>query len=92
MGSTLDVVEIPDNLEGRGKKRGGLLIEEVVLQDIFRQSTSKNTWKMWKIHRIEEVPVHIALRAAVMDMAIIPMICRFTSQKQAFNFCYAVLF
>ncbi|MFY0713891.1 elongation factor G [Seonamhaeicola sp. NFXS20] len=69
-GSTFDVVEIPDELKEEAQKYRALLIEEVATYD-------ENLLEkfMEDEDSITEEEVHAALRAAVMDMAIIPMIC-----------------
>ena len=69
-GSTFDVVEIPDDMKEEAKKYRALLIEEVAgydenLLEKFMEDEDS----------ITEEEVHEALRAAVMDMSIIPMIC-----------------
>ena len=69
-GATFDVVEIPEELKAEAKKYRALLIEEVAgydenLLEKFMEDEDS----------ITEEEVHAALRAAVMDMAIIPMIC-----------------
>jgi len=70
MGATFDVVDIPEELKEEAKKYRALLIEEVATYD-------ENLLEkfMEDEDSITEVEVHAALRAAVMDMAIIPMIC-----------------
>ena len=69
-GATFDVIEIPDELKEEAKKYRALLIEEVATYD-------ENLLEkfMEDEDSITEEEVHAALRAAVMDMAIIPMIC-----------------
>ena len=69
-GATFDVIEIPEELKDEAKKYRALLIEEVAgydenLLEKFMEDEDS----------ITEDEVHAALRAAVMDMAIIPMIC-----------------
>ena len=69
-GSTFDVIEIPDDLKSEAKKYRALLIEEVATYDenlLEKFMEDENS--------ITEDEIHSALRAAVMDMAIIPMIC-----------------
>ena len=70
MGATFDVIEIPENLKEEAAKYRALLIEEVASYD-------ENLLEkfMEDEDSITEDEVHAALRAAVMDMAIIPMIC-----------------
>ncbi len=69
-GSTFDIVDIPEELKEEAKKYRALLIEEVASYD-------ENLLEkfMEDEDSITEDEVHAALRAAVMDMAIIPMIC-----------------
>ena len=70
MGATFDVIEIPENLKEEAAKYRALLIEEVASYDenlLEKFMEDENS--------ITEDEVHAALRAAVMDMAIIPMIC-----------------
>ncbi len=69
-GSTFDVVDIPAEMQAEVKDYRAKLIEavaeydEVLMEKFFEDEDS-----------ITEDEVHNALRAAVMDMAIIPMIC-----------------
>ncbi len=69
-GATFDIVEIPEDLKEEARKYRALLIEEVASYD-------ENLLEkfMEDEESITEEEVHNALRAAVMDMAIIPMIC-----------------
>ena len=69
-GSTFDVIEIPEELKEEAAQYRALLIEEVASYD-------ENLLEkfMEDEDSITEEEVHNALRAAVMDMAIIPMIC-----------------
>ena len=69
-GATFDVIEIPEELKEEAKKYRALLIDEVAgfdenLLEKFMEDEDS----------ITEDEVHAALRAAVMDMSIIPMIC-----------------
>ena len=69
-GATFDIVEIPEDMKEEARKYRALLIEEVAgydenLLEKFMEDEDS----------ITEDEVHNALRAAVMDMAIIPMIC-----------------
>ena len=70
MGATFDVVEIPDELKEEAKELRGKLIEEVAAYD-------ENLLEKYMEDEdsITEDEVHAALRAAVMDMSIIPMVC-----------------
>ncbi|WP_298765599.1 elongation factor G [uncultured Polaribacter sp.] len=69
-GSTFDVIDIPEDMKEEARKYRALLIEEVASYD-------ENLLEkfMEDEDSITEEEVHAALRAAVMDMAIIPMIC-----------------
>ena len=69
-GSTFDVVDIPAEMEDEVRQYRANLIEEVAgydenLLEKFMEDEDS----------ITEDEVHAALRAAVMDMSIIPMIC-----------------
>jgi elongation factor G len=70
MGATFDVVAIPEELKEEAKILRGKLIEEVAAYD-------ENLLEKYMEDEdsITEDEVHAALRAAVMDMSIIPMIC-----------------
>ena len=70
MGATFDVVDIPDDLKEEAKILRAKLIEEVASydEDLLEKFMEDED-------SITEEEVHNALRAAVMDMAIIPMIC-----------------
>ncbi len=69
-GSTFDVVDIPAEMEEEVKEYRAVLIEAVaeydenLMEKFFEDEDS-----------ITEEEVHAALRAAVMDMSIIPMVC-----------------
>ncbi len=70
LGATFDVIEIPEELKEDARKYRAMLIEEVAgyddnLLEKFMEDEDS----------ITEDEVHAALRAAVMDMSIIPMIC-----------------
>ena len=69
-GATFDIIEIPEDLKEEARKYRALLIEEVASYD-------ENLLEkfMEDEESITEEEVHNALRSAVMDMAIIPMIC-----------------
>ncbi len=70
MGATFDVIDIPEDLKEEARLYRGKLIEEVAAYD-------ENLLEkyMEDEESITEDEVHAALRAAVMDMSIIPMIC-----------------
>jgi len=69
-GATFDIIEIPEELREEAHEYRAKLIEEVATYD-------ENLLEkfMEDEDSITEDEVHAALRAAVMDMAIIPMIC-----------------
>ena len=69
-GATFDIIDIPEDMKEEARKYRALLIEEVASYD-------ENLLEkfMEDEESITEEEVHAALRAAVMDMAIIPMIC-----------------
>ncbi len=69
-GATFDVIEIPEELKEEASMLRGKLIEEVAAYD-------ENLLEKYMEDEdsITEEEVHAALRAAVMDMSIIPMIC-----------------
>jgi len=69
-GATFDVIDIPEELKEEAAEARAFLIEEVASYD-------ENLLEkfMEDEDSITEDEVHAALRAAVMDMAIIPMIC-----------------
>ena len=69
-GSTFEIIDIPEDLKEEAREYRALLIEEVATYD-------ENLLEkfMEDEDSITEEEVHAALRAAVMDMAIIPMIC-----------------
>ena len=69
-GSTFDVVDIPEDMKEEAKQYRALLIEEVASYD---ESLLEKF--MEDENSITEDEVHAALRAAVMDMSIIPMVC-----------------
>ncbi|MBG7631598.1 MAG: elongation factor G, partial [Bacteroidetes bacterium] len=70
MGATFDIVDIPEELKEEAKELRGKLIEEVAAYD-------ENLLEKYMEDEdsITEDEVHAALRAAVMDMSIIPMVC-----------------
>jgi len=69
-GATFDIIEIPDELKEESRKYRELIIEEVAGYDehlLEKFMEDENS--------ITEDEIHAALRAAVMDMSIIPMVC-----------------
>ena len=80
-GSTFDVVEIPEDMKEDVTKYRAQLIEEVAgydegLLEKFMEDESS----------ITEEEIHKALRAAVMDMAIIPMVCGSSFKNKGVQF------
>ncbi|EPE01693.1 elongation factor G [Capnocytophaga sp. oral taxon 336] len=80
-GSTFDVVEIPAEMKEDVAKYRAQLIEEVAgydegLLEKFMEDESS----------ITEDEIHKALRAAVMDMAIIPMVCGSSFKNKGVQF------
>ena len=69
-GATFDVIEIPEDMKEEARKYRALLIEEVASydEDLLEKFMEDED-------SITEEEVHAALRSAVMDMSIIPMIC-----------------
>ena len=80
-GATFDVVAIPEDMKDEVRKYRALLIEEVASYD-------ENLLEkfMEDEDSITEDEVHAALRAAVMDMAIIPMICGSSFKNKGVQF------
>ena len=81
LGATFDIIEIPEDLKEEAKKYRALLIEEVATYD-------ENLLEkfMEDEDSITEEEIHAALRAAVMDMAIIPMICGSSFKNKGVQF------
>ena len=80
-GATYDVVAIPEDMKEEVREFRALLIEEVASYD-------ENLLEkfMEDEDSITEEEVHAALRAAVMDMAIIPMICGSSFKNKGVQF------
>ena len=80
-GSTFDVVDIPADMQDEVKQYRAALIEAVaeydesLMEKFFVDEDS-----------ITEEEVHAALRAAVMDMSIIPMICGSSFKNKGVQF------
>ena len=80
-GATFDVIDIPEDMKEEARKYRALLIEEVAgydedLLEKFMEDEDS----------ITEDEVHAALRAAVMDMAIIPMVCGSSFKNKGVQF------
>lgn len=80
-GSTFDVIDIPEEMKDEVKEYRAALIEAVaeydedLMEKFFEDEES-----------ITEEEVHAALRAAVMDRAIIPMICGSSFKNKGVQF------
>ena len=81
MGATFDVIDIPEEMKAEVKEHRAALIEavaeydETLMEKFFEDEDS-----------ITEDEVHAALRAAVMDMSIIPMICGSSFKNKGVQF------
>ena len=80
-GATFDVVDIPEDMKEEVRMYRGKLIEEVAAYD-------ENLLEKYMEDEdsITEDEVHAALRAAVMDMSIIPMICGSSFKNKGVQF------
>ncbi len=80
-GATFDVIEIPEDLKAEAKMLRGKLIEEVAAYD-------ENLLEKYMEDEdsITEDEIHNALRAAVMDMSIIPMVCGSSFKNKGVQF------
>ncbi|MCK0125424.1 elongation factor G [Gelidibacter sp. F2691] len=80
-GATYDVVAIPEEMKDEVREYRAALIEEVASYD-------ENLLEkfMEDEDSITEEEVHAALRAAVMDMAIIPMVCGSSFKNKGVQF------
>ncbi|PWL38025.1 elongation factor G [Flagellimonas aquimarina] len=80
-GSTFDVIDIPEEMKAEVKEYRAALIEAVaeydeeLMEKFFEDEDS-----------ITEEEVHAALRAAVMDRAIIPMVCGSSFKNKGVQF------
>src|SRR5690554_897691 len=81
LGSTFDVVDIPEDMVEEVQKYRANLIEEVAAYD-------ENLLEkfMEDEDSITEEEIHKALRAAVMDMSIIPMVCGSSFKNKGVQF------
>lgn len=80
-GSTFDVIDIPEDMKEEVAKYRAILIEEVAgyderLLEKFMEDEDS----------ITEDEIHAALRAAVMDMSIIPMTCGSSFKNKGVQF------
>jgi len=80
-GSTFDIIDIPSEMEDEVRQYRAELIEAVaeydenLMEKFFEDEDS-----------ITEEEVHAALRAAVMDMSIIPMVCGSSFKNKGVQF------
>ena len=81
MGATFDVVDIPEDMKEDVRLHRSRLIEEVAAYD--EKLLEKY---MEDEDSITEDEVHAALRAAVMDMSIIPMVCGSSFKNKGVQF------
>ena len=81
MGATFDVVEIPEDMKEDVRLHRARLIEEVAAYD--ERLLEKF---MEDEESITEDEIHAALRAAVMDMSIIPMVCGSSFKNKGVQF------
>ena len=80
-GATFDVIDIPEELREEARELRGKLIEEVAAYD-------ENLLEKYMEDEdsITEEEIHAALRAAVMDMSIIPMVCGSSFKNKGVQF------
>lgn len=80
-GSTFDIVEIPAEMADEVKQFRGQLIEEIAAYDenlLEKYMEDENS--------ITEEEIHTALRAATLDMSIIPMTCGSSFKNKGVQF------
>ena len=80
-GTTFDVIDIPEDMLADVKKYRGQLIEEVAAYD--EELLEKY---MMDEDSISEDEIHKALRAATLDMSIIPMTCGSSFKNKGVQF------
>ncbi len=80
-GSTFDIVEIPAEMADEVKQFRGQLIEEIAAYD-----ESLLEKYMEDEESITEEEIHTALRAATLDMSIIPMTCGSSFKNKGVQF------
>src|SRR5690606_23676792 len=80
-GSTFDIIDIPEDMKAEVAQYRANLIEEVAGYDegIFEKFMEDE-------NSITEEEIHNALRAAVMDMSIIPMVCGSSFKNKGVQF------
>jgi len=80
-GSTFDIVDIPADMVDEVKEYRGKLIEEIAAYDenlLEKYMEDENS--------ITEEEIHVALRAATLDMSIIPMMCGSSFKNKGVQF------
>ncbi|MGX9985410.1 elongation factor G [Chryseobacterium sp. POL2] len=80
-GSTFDIVEIPAEMVDEVRQYRGQLIEEIAAYDenlLEKFMEDENS--------ITEEEIHVALRAATLDMSIIPMTCGSSFKNKGVQF------
>jgi len=80
-GSTFDIVDIPADMIDEVKEYRGKLIEEIAAYDenlLEKYMEDENS--------ITEEEIHAALRAATLDMSIIPMMCGSSFKNKGVQF------
>src|SRR5690554_2054451 len=80
-GSTFDIVEIPADMVDDVREHRGVLIEEIAAYD--EELLEKY---MEDEDSITEEEIHAALRAATLDMSIIPMMCGSSFKNKGVQF------
>lgn len=80
-GSTFDIVEIPADMVDDVREHRGVLIEEIAAYD--EELLEKY---MEDEDSITEDEIHAALRAATLDMSIIPMMCGSSFKNKGVQF------
>src|SRR5690554_5995124 len=80
-GATFDIIDIPADLEADVRKYRGQLIEEIAAYD---ESLLEKF--MEDEDSITEDEIHTALRAATLDMSIIPMTCGSSFKNKGVQF------
>lgn len=80
-GSTYDVVDVPESMKEEVRKFRGQLIEEVAAYD-----ENQLEKYMEDEDSITEDEIHAALRAATLDMSIIPMTCGSSFKNKGVQF------
>src|SRR5690554_6796061 len=80
-GSTFDIIDIPENMKDEVKQYRGQLIEEIAAYDEGLLEKY-----MEDEESLTEEEIHTALRAATLDMSIIPMTCGSSFKNKGVQF------